>query len=86
MLTRPEIRSVLKEINPPTDLPDMYTIIRKLNPEKSIELRLSSGSPSASEQQRLFSLAVDRKKKYEQQTSRREKHLRFIFGPSLKYS
>ena len=39
MLTRPEIRSVLKEINLPIDLPDMYTIIRKLNPEKSIELR-----------------------------------------------
>jgi argininosuccinate lyase len=75
MLTRPEIRSVLKEINLPTDFPDMYTIIRKLNPEKSIELRLSSGSPSVSEQQRLFSLAVDRKIKYEQQTSRREKHL-----------
>ncbi|MFZ0344857.1 MAG: argininosuccinate lyase [Nitrososphaeraceae archaeon] len=75
MLTRPEIRSVLKEINLPTDLPDMYTIIRKLNPEKSIELRLSSGSPSASEQQRLFSLAVDRKKKYERQTSRRERYL-----------
>jgi argininosuccinate lyase len=75
MLTRSEIRTVLKETNLQIDLSDMYAIIRKLNPQKSVELRLSSGSPSTREQQKLFSLAVERKKKYEEKVSGREQHL-----------
>jgi argininosuccinate lyase len=75
MLTRSEISTVLKETNLQIDLSDMYAIIRKLNPQKSMELRVSAGSPSIREQLKLFSLAVKRKKKYGEQISGREEHI-----------
>jgi hypothetical protein len=46
-----------------------------MSPEKSIELRRSSGSPSLIEQKNNFGIVVERKKRYEQQTLEREKHL-----------
>jgi argininosuccinate lyase len=79
-LTRPEIRAVLKETNRQIDASDLHAIIRKLNPQKSVDLRLSSGSPSIQEQQKLFSFAVERKKKYEEQVLGREKHLASSFA------
>jgi hypothetical protein len=51
-----------------------------LNPQKSVDLRLSSGSPSIHEQQKLFSFAVEGKKKYEEQVLGREKHLASSFA------
>jgi argininosuccinate lyase len=80
ILTRSEIRTVLKEINSQIDASDLYAIIRKMNPQKSVDLRLSSGSPSIHEQQKLFSFAVERKKKYEEQVSGREKRLASSFA------
>jgi argininosuccinate lyase len=80
ILTRSEIRTVLKETNRRIDASDLYAIIRKLNPQKSVDLRLSSGSPSIHEQQKLFSVAVEWKKKYEEQVSGREKNLASSFA------
>lgn len=80
ILTRSEIRTVLKEINSQIDASDLYSIIRKMNPQKSVDLRLSSGSPSIHEQRKLFSFAVERKKKYEEQVSGREKRLASSFA------
>jgi argininosuccinate lyase len=74
-LTHSEIRSVLQKTNPQIGPRDVFTIIQKISPEKSIELRRSSGSPSLLEQKNQFDVAVERKKRYEQQTLEREKHL-----------
>ncbi|HEY6404560.1 MAG TPA: argininosuccinate lyase [Nitrososphaeraceae archaeon] len=80
ILTRSEIRTVLKETNRQIDASDLYAIIRKLNPQKSVDLRISSGSPSIHEQRKLFNFAVERKKKFEEQVSGREKHLASSFA------
>jgi argininosuccinate lyase len=74
-LTHSEIRSVLQKTNPQIDPHDIFMIIQKISPEKLIELRRSSGSPSLLEQKNYFDVAVERKKRYEEQTLEREKHL-----------
>jgi argininosuccinate lyase len=74
-LTHSEIRSILPKTNPQIYPRDVFTIIQKMSPEKSIELRRSSGSPSLIEQKNHFGIVVERKKGYEQQTLEREKHL-----------
>jgi argininosuccinate lyase len=74
-LTHSEVRSVLQKTNPQIDPHDIFMIIQKISPEKLIELRRSSGSPSLLEQKNYFDVAVERKKRYERQTLEREKHL-----------
>jgi argininosuccinate lyase len=74
-LTHSEIRSILPKTHPQIYPRDLFTIIQKMSPEKSIELRRSSGSPSLIEQKNNFGIVVERKKRYEQQTLEREKHL-----------
>jgi argininosuccinate lyase len=84
MLTCSEIRSVMEKTNLQIDPSDVFATIQNMSPERSVELRLSSGSTSIVEQQNQFGVAIERKRIYEQQTSEREKYLATAFANLLK--
>lgn len=84
MLTCSEIRSVMEKTNLQIDPSDVFATIQNMSPERSVELRLSSGSTSIVEQQNQFGVAVERKRIHEQQTSEREKYLATAFANLLK--
>lgn len=59
---------------------DVLKVIQRLSPEKSIESRLSSGSPSVLQQRKLFDIMLEKKKAYEKLISEREKSVSSAFN------
>jgi argininosuccinate lyase len=59
---------------------DIIRLIRSVNPEDSIERRLSSGSPSVLQQRRLFEFLSEKKRMYEQVISEREQSVASAFS------
>jgi argininosuccinate lyase len=83
-LTESEVRSTLGEIDTSIEPGDVIKVIQSLSPEKSIEMRLSSGSPSVSQQQDLFDLLDEKKKAHERNISEREKCVALAFDRLLQ--
>jgi argininosuccinate lyase len=83
-LTESEVQSTLKEIDTSIEPGDVIKVIQSLSPEKSIEMRLSSGSPSVSQQQDLFDLLNEKKKAHERDISEREKCVALAFDRLLQ--
>ena len=83
-LTESEVRSTLGEIDTSIEPGDVIKVIQSLSPEKSIEMRLSSGSPSISQQQDLFDLLNEKKKAHERNISEREKCVALAFDRLLQ--
>ena len=59
---------------------DVLKVIQSISPEKSIESRLSSGSPSVLQQRKLFDILLEKKKAYEELISEREKSVSSAFN------
>jgi len=83
-LTESEVQSTLAEIDTSIEPGDVIKVIQSLSPEKSIEMRLSSGSPSVSQQQDLFDLLNEKKKAHERDISEREKCVALAFDRLLQ--
>lgn len=84
-LTEHEIRSVLEKTDFHQIEPrELVAIIRDTTPERSIESRLSLGSPSLHQQQDDISLRVEKKSRHEEKISERESDVASAFSCLLQ--
>jgi len=83
-LTENEIRSVLEKTDFQIEPRELVAIIQDTTPERSIESRLSSGSPSLHQQQDDISLRDEKKSRHEEQISERESDVASAFSRLLQ--
>ena len=79
-LTEHEIRNVLENTGFQIDARELIAIIQDTTPERSIESRLSLGSPSLHQQQDEISLRGEKKRGHEEQISERESDVASAFS------
>ena len=79
-LTEHEIRSVLEKTDFQIEPRELIAIIQDTTPERSIESRISLGSPSLHQQQDEISVREEKKRRHEEQISERESHIASAFS------
>jgi argininosuccinate lyase len=78
-LQKEDIRTVLRRIESDLHPEELIQIMRQLTPNRSLQLRVSAGSPNPKEQREMISFSFRRLARYREEMSKRKKSVTVAF-------
>jgi argininosuccinate lyase len=83
-LQKEDIRTVLRRIESDLHPEELIQIMRQLTPHRSLQLRVSAGSPNPKEQQEMISFSFRRLARYREEMSKRKNSVTVAFDKLAK--
>lgn len=83
-LQKEDIRTVLRRIESDLHPEELIQIMRQLTPNRSLQLRVSAGSPNPKEQREMISFSFRRLVRYREEMSKRKKSVTVAFDKLAK--
>lgn len=83
-LQKEDIRTVLRRIESDLHPEELIQIMRQLTPIRSLQLRVSAGSPNPKEQREMISFSFRRLARYREEMSKRKKSVTVAFDKLAK--
>jgi argininosuccinate lyase len=83
-LQKEDIRTVLRRIESDLHPEELIQIMRQLTPNRSLQLRVSAGSPNPKEQREMISFSFRRLARYREEMSKRKKSVTVAFDKLAK--